>query len=494
MSRARGARRSLERGKSSEKNIERRRARWGVERARSEDEGARGGAFERPMVGVARRASVWSCALRAGGGIDDDDEALEREAVERAARELRARLLDEVVRGTRRREKSADAKKDEALDDERVVRLGDDVLRVFEVNEDEKEADVERMKAAVAFVLGFCAEILQPANGVDDAPTMPPLGTHVIRRKQFRDDTSVYFQEQCSFDYDTLRTADHFMDYSTQCVFASAKVQILPRVSMCGPILTVHFDQPTPLESAAKHRFREGCYVELRGCSGHPDYLRKKSQEPPTEAEESEIFEFNLPSLQITGFARGYPIAELIGEVVVSSKKSGLKTSLKFREFDVETSPSFRNIVSGAIVRDSEVKRLILGTWDTRVLLSRASPLDTAAMDDALFAARDFGVPPLTTATGVRSLMRAFQLPGGMSNRRLWQSVVEALRVAELEEPELSIVQEVLDKPATGTSERIEEGKRMGYELALIVAESPPPDAAPPLPRYWFPGKSMMES
>jgi len=466
-------------------------------RARCVEASARAweGAFVGTMVGVARRASVWSCALRNDVGIDDDDEVIEREAVERAARELRARLLDEVVRGARRREKSADAaaRKEAALDDARVDRLGDEVFRVFDVVDDEKEADVERMKAAVAFVLGFCAEILQPANGVDDAPTMPPLGTHVIRRKQFQDDMSVYFQEQCSFDYDTMRTADHFMDYSRQRVFSSAKVQIVPRVSMCGPIVTVHFDQPPPLDSAVKLGIREGCYVEVRGCSGHPDYLRKKTQAPPTEAEDSEIFEFNLPSLRITGFARGYPIAELIGEVIISSRKSGLRTALKFREFDVETSPSFRNIVSGAIVRDSEVKRLILGTWDTRVLFSRVSPLDITVIDNALFTARDFGVPPLTTATGMRSLMRALQLPGAMSNKRLWQSIVEALRAADLEEPEKSVAQEILDEPSMGTSERMQEGKRMGYELALIVAESPPPDAEPPLPRYWFPRKSTKD-
>jgi hypothetical protein len=74
-----------------------------------------------------------------------------------------------------------------------------------------------------------------------------------------------------------------------------------------------------------------------------------------------------------------------------------------------------------------------------------------------------------------------------MSNKRLWQTIVEALRVANLHEPERSVVQEVLGEPATATREKIEEGSTMAYELAVIVANSPPPDAPPPLPRYWSP-------
>jgi hypothetical protein len=153
----------------------------------------------------------------------------------------------------------------------------------------------------------------------------------------------------------------------------------------------------------------------------------------------------------------------------------------------VETSPSFRNIVSGTMVRNNtEVKRLILGTWDTRVLLGCICE-DRDSLDDVLHAARDFKVPPLTTATGVRSLLQALESPGSMSNKRLWQTIVEALRVANLHEPERSVVQEVLGEPATATREKIEEGSTMAYELAVIVANSPPPDAPPPLPRYWFP-------
>ena len=438
---------------------------------------------------------MWSCALStAEDGSDDENDVddVERAAVERAARELRGKLLEEIVRGARKRgegEAKAKAKYEDVLDDERVDGFGEAVLKLHDGDAagDDDEAAIARMRAAASFVLGFCAEILQPAN-CESAAMMPPLGTHVIRRKKFDDEKSVYFQEQCSYDYDETRTADHFMDYGVQKVHASAKVQIVPRVSMSGSIITVNLERPKPLNVSESFSIREGCFVEFRGCSGHPDYLSKRVE--TSAADDGEIFEFTLPSIQISGLARGYPIAELVGEVMISSKASGLKTSLKFREFDVETSPSFRNIVSGSIVRSSddvEVKRLLLGTWDTRVLLGNIFSRENCAPDEALFTAHDFGLPPLTTATGVRSLLSSLQKPGSMSNRRLWQTIVEALRFAPLREPENSVMSEALSLPSMATIEMRDEDKSMGYELALMVADSPLPDAEPPLPRYWFP-------
>ena len=456
------------------------------------------------MKTVARKTSVWSNALAASATVADattarDDARAkgasfeargedEEARVRRAASELRVKLLDEIVRGAAKREPSDEdgVRGSEDADARRARRAGRDAFLAATAKDgDEDEDAIARMRAAVNFVMGFCAEILQPSDDGGSPAVMPPLGTHVILRAdvEAEGERSVYFQEQCSYDIDEIRTADHFIDYERQFVHASAKVQTAPRVSTSGSVIDVHFDLPKPSDSSTTNNIREGNFVEVRGCSGHPDYLRRRG-----ECNNSgEVFEFNLPSLRISGLGRAYPVAEIVGEVTVRGCTSGLKTSLKFRPFDVETSPSFRNIVSGTMVRNNtEVKRLILGTWDTRVLLGRICE-DRDSLDDVLHAARDFKVPPLTTATGVRSLLQALESPGSMSNKRLWQTIVEALRVANLHEPERSVVQEVLGEPATATREKIEEGSTMAYELAVIVANSPPPDAPPPLPRYWFP-------
>ena len=58
---------------------------------------------------------------------------------------------------------------------------------------------------------------------------------------------SVYFQEQSSFKFETIRTADHFIDGAHQCVYASCKVQTLPRVSSSGAVITIHLDAPPPM-------------------------------------------------------------------------------------------------------------------------------------------------------------------------------------------------------------------------------------------------------
>jgi hypothetical protein len=315
------------------------------------------------------------------------------------------------------------------------------------------------------------------------------------------DDTSrsVYFQEQSSFKFETIRTADHFIDGARQRVYASCKVQTLPRVSSSGAVITVHLDAPPPMtmHDSMRDNVREGCFVELHGASGHPDYLRRvKNRDGDAREERGEIYEFNLPSLRVSGLARGYPIGELEGEIRVTCKTTGLVANIKFRPFDVETSPAFRNIVSGTMAfKNAEVERLILGTWDTRVLCGRI-PQENAKVDDmneVLFDAHAFDVAPLTTATGVKSLKHAIRSPAYMRNKRLWQSIVEALRVAELDEPERSVVHELIGKVPSAVKEKVGENIRMGYELAAILAAAPPGDAPPPLPRFWFPASKAQE-
>lgn len=487
-----------------------------------------------PTAGVSRKPSLFTCALRADDAHVDTSvhvhdgapQSLE-ECARRVARDLRVKLLDAVVRGRTTLKPSAPpsaqtatsrAKRERGWETVRARRVGSTLA---EVRGDEArdcddgchrgdgEGAIARMMAVCKFVMSLCAEILQPAHAdIECAASAeaeramaPPLGTHVIRRISLVDGDdatrSVYFQEQSSFKFETIRTADHFIDGAHQCVYASCKVQTLPRVSSSGAVITIHLDAPPPMtmHESMKDDVREGCFVELLGASGHPDYLRRVKNHDG-DVEEGEIYEFNLPSLRVSGLARGYPIGELEGEVRVTCKSTGLVTNIKFRPFDVETSPAFRNIVSGTMsFTNADVQRLILGTWDTRVLCGRI-PNEGAKVDDMneiLFDAHDFDVAPLTTATGVKSLKHAICSPAYMCNKRLWQSIVEALRVAELNEPERSIVDEWIGQAPSAVKEKVDENIRMGYEMAAIVADSPSDDAPPPLPRFWFPASKTEE-
>jgi len=456
-------------------------------------------AMRRVASRVARKTSMWTCALRDGSledVFDEDAPPTATTLAETAARALRVKLVDEICRGrtsTGRRgveevgRGGGTVKTTTASDDARAERVGEATRRVAATPNAEEEGDdedVARVEAVVAFVLEYCAEILRPTNG--ERTAMPPLGTHVVRRVALASDEtlSAYFQEQCSFDASPT-TADHFIDGRRQRVHASAKISVRPRVVSVGSTVVVHLDAPPPSERARARGVRDGCcFVEFRGCSGHPDYLRRRSTTPD---DESEVFEFNLPSIRITGLARGWPTAELVGDVFVRSTTTSTKASLKFREFDVDSSPSFRNVVSGTIASDSKtVKRLILGTWDTRVLLGGVSRDDARAERRINLCVE--GAPPLTTATGVQSLLPALRDPAVMTNRRLWQSIVEAMRTAKIREPERSATREILgETPPVAVAEKLAEGARMTYELAVIVADAPPEDEEPPLPRYWNP-------
>ncbi len=444
---------------------------------------------------VARKGSLWACALREGS-LDDlfDDAAKTRTRVETTARALRVKLVDDICRRASRREGGdggtrARGMKASERDDARVERVGESARRLAVaavVNDDAGEdEDIARLEAAVAFVLEYCAEILRPTTG--EKAAMPPLGTHVIRRVSPPSDEtlSAYFQERCSFvNSDGSLTADHFVDGARQRVHASAKISARPRVVSVGSTVVVHLDAPPSSETSRAHGVRDGCcFVEFRGCSGHPDYLRRRSTTPDKDAE---VFEFTLPSIRITGLARGWPTAELVGDVVVRSTSSSAKASLKFREFDVDASPSFRNIVSGTIASDSKtVSRLILGTWDTRVLLGEVSRDDARAEREIILCG---DATPLTTATGAQSVLPALRDPAVMANRRLWHTIVEAMRAAKIREPERSATREILgETPPVAVAEKMAEGARMTYELAVIVADAPPADEAPPLPRYWNP-------
>lgn len=430
--------------------------------------------------------------VECGRRVEDVDVDVD---VERRARRLRARLVDEVVRGGggggNKRGGSDGCVVVDDVERARAMRLGEALRAVSE----EGKSDVGRMQTVCALVLEVCAEILKPVEREDAGrDAMPPLGTHVIRRIEDADDVerSVYFQEQSSYKFDAVRTADHFIDGERQRVYASVKVQARPRVEMSGAVMKVCLEPPPKFEGQDHESLpREGCFVEFGGMSGHPDYLRRNEN----RREGGEIYEFNLPNIRLCGLVRKHPVGELDGEIVVTCAKTRLKATLKFRQFDVEElSVPFRNIVSGSIVRKSgkSPECLILGTWDTRVMMNNLSNDDD---DDAetLFEFSDANAPPSTTATGYRSLARVFRNPAQMSNRKLWQCIVEAMRAADLNEPERSVVRELLDDASPGTVEMMEKQERMTYEMALVTADSLPADAPPPLPRFWFPQRGGHE-
>ena len=131
------------------------------------------------MKTVARKTSVWSNALAASATVADattarDDARAkgasfeargedEEARVRRAASELRVKLLDEIVRGAAKREPSDEdgVRGSEDADARRARRAGRDAFLAATAKDgDEDEDAIARMRAAVNFVMGFCAEIL----------------------------------------------------------------------------------------------------------------------------------------------------------------------------------------------------------------------------------------------------------------------------------------------------------------------------------------------
>ena len=141
---------------------------------------------------------------------------------------------------------------------------------------------------------------------------------------------------------------------------------------MYGASPLIHLELPGPMdreESAPKDVCREGCYVELYGASGHPDYLsrwRRRDNCPRSERSiDTEVYTFTLPTLKAHEFYLRKPIGELCGDVKIECEKTGLEAILKFHEYDAEFSPAMRNLVTGVVTKKetNEVKRMLFGTW-----------------------------------------------------------------------------------------------------------------------------------
>lgn len=382
----------------------------------------------------------------------------------------------------------------------------------------EDEDAVRRMELACRAILLFCGDILTCAPGHDPPTPMPPLGTHLIRccplsvqRDQSAADAaevplavspptlmSLYVQDQCSYVYDdAARTVDHFLDGARQRVHASMKVTAAPAASLRGRALLVDLLQPPPhprramIEdtggddgaAAAKDDVREGCFVELWGASGHPDYLRRVRGVKLDDQEgviKGEVYAFNLPSVRIDDFFKGPPKARLIGRVQVRCKTTGVAANIDFRPHNTAVAASLSTaatVVSGCVKQTdrggrSHVVRLLLGTLEdgihsaavrregrrTEIAVSgeeakdegegsgitrrgddsevKAATESTTGHDLTRVVAATFGSQILPGAVTVAD---ALVHPGCMTLRRLWHTIVDATHAADLGEPANSV-------------------------------------------------------
>jgi len=409
----------------------------------------------------------------------------------------------------------------------------DDAGEATKINENRKSAEEE-----TSFNFGkpfdaYDSSDEDNATCDDEIPLPPPLGSHVIRcvatpreldfiRSVDKKPLSVYFQENNAFNFQEIRTADHFLDGSTQNIRSSTKIQAIPRAEMVGASLLIHLDMPEPMEreeGAPKDICREGCYIELNGASGHPDYLqrwRRRLDCPKSEQSiDTEVYTFTLPTLKAHNYFLRKPIGELCGDIKIACEKTGLEAILKFHEYDAEFSPPLRNIVTGVVTKkdSKEVKRMLFGTWDSvifwedpnggkdrndlSVLFAEAETLSKGVLyDDLKHAVSQRGfVRPLSTSTSVRSLATAIKCPQTMSREKLWMCIQSSIRYSKRLGHVGNFVAKVLlgketlevqdEYRFTGTKDL-----DMGYEMTTIVTTKLPFDAEPPLPRIWEPRAS----
>ena len=162
----------------------------------------------------------------------------------------------------------------------------------------------------------------------------PPLGSHLIRRCDLPCDPSVslYVQDQCSYVYDDVaRTADHFIDGDAQPARASMKIVAAPEAIAEGVAMRFRMRDPPPFppdrDVDRDFHVRHGCFVELGGASGHPDHLARRR----ANAAGSETYAFNLPDMHVADFARGAPVARLVGRVEVTCERTGLAATMDLK-------------------------------------------------------------------------------------------------------------------------------------------------------------------
>ena len=297
---------------------------------------------------------------------------------------------------------------------------------------------------------------------------------------------------------------------------------------------------------------REGCFLELGGASGHPDHLgRRAAPERPPEA----YVLASLPAIRVAGFCRGKPTLALEGRVEVRCKKTGLRATVDFIRADAEVFPElYENaaaggvFVSGSVFRGSSasegssegssgddqcsesIVRLFLCAGDGVLRLrapkkrassdpsdpSDPSPPSLTPPPSSSFPAAAASTlnpspplhPPLRFAnTRVANVAAAFSRPGSMRAFRFWRAVSDAIADADLGEPLETAKRRWIDDEIRGRDgghrrerETYYAGRgkggtrgRMRYEHAEMLADEPPEDEEPPLPRFWPGSKRRAE-
>ena len=191
---------------------------------------------------------------------------------------------------------------------------------------------------------------------------------------------------------------------------------------------------------------REGCYIELGGAGGHPDFLRRvRGVDVDADADADadagggpvatdEVYAFNLPSVRVGGFLKGkFPRASLRGRVTVTCEKTATEATIDFR----------RRRVGGCVRRGGEARSLLLGASGGNAYASTVSSSNTTADDDADGGGcrEEVKVRAIKTASTARrgggggggvSIARGLRNPRAMTCARLWHAIADATHGARL--------------------------------------------------------------
>ena len=290
---------------------------------------------------------------------------------------------------------------------------------------------------------------------------------------------------------------------------------------------------------------RQGSYVELGGCSGHPDYL-KRVPDPKMPSEVYEISQF--PSLRFEKFVKATPIARFVGRLQVDCETTGISAVLNFKPYDAQFAVKTgvrSNLISGSIFdkKTGKIHKLLCGTTEgdlESIGVDNVDSLKNSVNSVHSDESTDTGTPPpptvlirglcpyLNSTRGGFDARQVLLAPGTALLKRLWHSVVDAMHAKDLCEPLNSVKYELLqplkecaaklilgqdekyigavgvekEKKKKGEGEKEETqinsekkpivdpdsvGRRMRYECALLLTGTLPDDAPPPLPRFWDP-------
>ena len=238
---------------------------------------------------------------------------------------------------------------------------------------------------------------------------------------------------------------------------------------------------------------RQGTFIELGGCSGHPDYLRRVPK-PKREPETYEIERF--PALRFERFVKGAPTGRFVGDLVIVCHATNLEAIVRFAPYDAafaEKTGVRGNVVSGSVrafaasearggcsKKIAQTLRVVLGVTDGDIESCRVVPSgrpgtpdassnapssnaidENAANNDAKDERTTVVVDKRREPSDVRCLIRgmapysnasrggfdardALRSPGLMAQKRFWHAVVDAMHARDLGEPLNSVKYELL--------------------------------------------------